>query len=118
MIDLIFFFALTGVKLAQIADRRAIEFNAPNRRAHSALAAPLELSLQAFEGDPRSTARKPPPHQIIILNILDMAQDRLARVVTLAAPGFLRQSVEPLFDFAGQAKRQHWACGDHSAIHV
>ena len=50
---------------------------------------------------------EPPPHQIVILDILDLTQNRLARVVALAAAGFLGERVEPQLDLGGQAKGEH-----------
>src|SRR5215208_7545606 len=72
-----------------------------------AFRAALEITLQAFERHARSAARKPPPGEVIVLNILDLTQDRLAREMALAAAGFLGERVEPLLDFRWQTKSEH-----------
>jgi hypothetical protein len=73
----------------------------------SALLGSLDLPLQAFQCYTRSAARKAPTRQIVILNILELTQDRLARVKALAATSFLGQRVETLLDGCGKTKSQH-----------
>src|SRR4029079_16621487 len=68
---------------------------------------PLEVSLQTIERHARSAARKAPACEVIVLNILDLAQDRLARVIALAPAGFPGERIETLFYVWRQAKREH-----------
>src|SRR5438132_5904428 len=81
----------------------------PARPARSStLGVLLELPLQGFERYASSAARKAPMRQVIILNVLDLAQNRLPRVVALAAASFLGQRVEPLLDLGRQTKGKHF----------
>src|ERR1700730_9399338 len=78
----------------------------PARR--SPFGASPELRLQGFERHARPVARKTPTLQVITLHALDLAQDGLARIIALAAAGFLGESIEPLLDLGRQTKGEHF----------
>src|SRR5829696_10452878 len=65
--------------------RRAGEGDFPQSCSSRTFRASPEVPLQTFERHPRSAAPKAVPGEVIVLNILDLTQDRLAREMALAA---------------------------------
>src|SRR5262249_17400839 len=76
--------------------------------AASAFRAPLELALQCFERHARAATCKAPTREVVILNVLELTQDCLARVIALAAAGFPGEGVKPLFYLCRQTKGKHF----------
>jgi hypothetical protein len=75
-----------------------------------------EIAFQTLKCHPRSAALPAASRQVSVLDILDMALDRLARLITLAASGLFGERIEALRDLRGKTKRKHgWA---PVAIHV
>src|SRR5712691_1124979 len=72
-------------ELAQIARGVAVELDPPDARiAHCGSPLLQQLALQLFERYAPSPAREPPLREMVILEVLDVAQDRLARVEAFA----------------------------------
>jgi hypothetical protein len=90
-------------KLAQVASRIGIEFDMPMwLRGHEPGSALLaEFVFQLLEAYPFAAARKPSRGKIMIFNVLDMLEDRLAGIKALGAAGFPGQGVQPSLDFRG-----------------
>jgi hypothetical protein len=63
--------------------------------------------LQLLERDAFSAADKPPLRQMVVFQVLDMTQDRLARVKAFGAAGLSGQRVQALLDLGRQAKGKH-----------
>src|SRR5438128_10039102 len=82
---------------------------APDRRhGHGALLAFLgQFVFQRFEAHAWRAAGEPAAGEVMVLKILDMAQDRLARVEALGAAGLLGERSEAVFDVEGKAQGQH-----------
>jgi hypothetical protein len=74
---------------------------------HSALRAPLEASLHALQRDARAVAGETPPREVFVLDVLKLAQDRLARMEALAPPGLLGERVEAFNNSGWQAATWH-----------
>src|SRR5204863_5643464 len=55
----------------------------------SPLRAALEMTFQSFERCTRPAACKAPARQVIVFNVLKLAQDGFARIIAFAATGFL-----------------------------
>ena len=93
------------IQLAEIARGVPIKFDAPHghlvyRDFGSAL-------FQCFKRHARCAAPQTAAGEMIVLKILDMAQNRFARIEALGAAGLLGKRVEALFDLGWQAQRQH-----------
>jgi hypothetical protein len=110
-----------GAKLSQIARGSAVELDTPAGRRHprrpSALAAFGEIVLKTVERYARPAAPRAAARQIIILDILDLAQDGLARIIALAAASLPGKRIEALVDVGRKAKGKHGG-GLRVAIHV
>jgi hypothetical protein len=100
-------------KLAKLASGLRQEFNSPDaRRVHSNGRAEdsrraVDCCFKLFKRDPIAATGEPAARKVVILQILDVAQDRLARVETFGSPGLLGEGVQALFDVWGKAERQH-----------
>jgi hypothetical protein len=68
----------------------------------SNFAASGEITLQALERHPRSTALPAAPRQVSTLDIFDVKQNRLARIIALAAAGLFGEGIEALLDLRGR----------------
>src|SRR3954453_4150724 len=73
----------------------------------SALGGALETALHSLKRHARPAARQPAPRQIVVLDVLDLAHDCLARVIALAAAGFPGKRVKPFLNIGRQTKSEH-----------
>lgn len=88
---------------------RVTEQTASTRRA--------ELPLQFFERYTRSLAAETPTGEMIIFKVVEVEQDRFARVEAPAAAGLFGERVKSFFNGGGQAQHKHRGLSD-IVVHV
>jgi hypothetical protein len=95
---------LRGERLPALARRRRAL--PPPARA-SAAGSLCKLLLQLFERDAFAAADKPALRQMVVLQILDMPQNRLAHVKAFGAAGPLRERRKAFLDIGRQTNGKH-----------
>src|SRR6185295_18273533 len=75
-----------------------------------------QIALHALKAQARAAALPPPAGEISILNILDLAQDRLARKPALAAPGLSGERSKALLYIRRKTKDKHSEAPDAISV--